>query len=110
MAFRSFSSRLLLFLAIFGVGLVILMSGIHVRPFGFADAFDAVRVYVGGAIMGAALILELVLESRASRAGDGGSSPSAPEKRPNGAIRTPSSISACFTITAGSYPVIMQRR
>ena len=73
MAFRSFSVRLLVFLAIFGAGVLILMSGIHLRPFGFADAFDAVRVFVGGAIMGAALILELVLESRASRSGDGGS-------------------------------------
>jgi len=75
------------------------------RPFGFADAFDAVRVFAGGSIMGAAPILELVLESRASRAVDG-----APERRPNGAIRTPSSIWACFTITAGWYPAIMPRR
>lgn len=71
MAFRSFSVRLLVFLAIFGVGLVILMSGIHVRPFGFADAFDAVRVIAGGAIMGAALIFELVLEHRAPPADEG---------------------------------------
>ena len=58
--------QLILFLAVFGLGLFLLMSGIAVRPWGFGEAFDPARVAVGGVLMAGALGIAILAAYRHS--------------------------------------------
>ena len=63
---RRFTLPLVMLLAVFGLGLYLLMSGIAVRPWGFADVFDPQRTIGGGLLMLGAFTVTLFLAARSS--------------------------------------------
>ena len=67
---RRFTLSLVMSLAVFGLGLYLLMSGIAVRPWGFADVFDPQRTIGGGLLMLGALTVVLIQAARPNIPGD----------------------------------------
>ena len=63
---RRFTLSLVMFLAVFGFGLYLLMSGIAVRPWGFGAVYDPQRTFGGAFLMLGALTVALYLAARST--------------------------------------------
>jgi hypothetical protein len=63
---RRFTLSLVMFLAVFGFGLYLPMSGIAVRPWGFSAVYDPQRTFGGGFLILGALTVALYLAARST--------------------------------------------